>query len=149
MADPPRPDQDNEQEKEARDDEQTDAQTDLIETVGEKALRRLAAQRKGRHSLWYGLGAFGVIGWSIAIPTVIGAALGLWLDRTWPGPFSWTLALLLAGVCVGIFNAWYWMSEEQQEMETEKTQRMQDRRTIQDEAAQIQAQQRGEETTNE
>ena len=26
--------------------------------------------------------------------------------------FSWTLALLLAGVTLGCFNAWYWVSGE-------------------------------------
>jgi len=104
-------------------DEPIPTQQELIETVGDKARRRLAARQKSRHSLWYGLGAFGVIGWSVAIPTLIGAAIGLWLDVTWPAPFSWTLALLLAGVAVGIFNAWFWMSQEQRAMEAEKAQR--------------------------
>ena len=38
------------------------------------------------------------IGWSITVPTVGGAFLGLWLDRVAPQDFSWTIALLLGGV---------------------------------------------------
>ena len=40
----------------------------------------------------------GLIGWSVAVPTVLGAALGLWLDQHYPGTHSWTLALLMAGL---------------------------------------------------
>lgn len=104
----------------------SEQQTELAETVGEKAERRLAARDKEEHSLWFGLGAFGVIGWSIAVPTLIGVAIGLWLDLVLPGPFSWALALLLAGVVVGCFNAWYWMSKEQKAMEFETRERRDD-----------------------
>lgn len=101
-------------------------QTQFTESVGDKAQRRLAAEGKEEGSLWFGLGAFGVIGWSIAIPTLIGVAAGLWIDVSWPGSFSWTLALLLAGVTAGAFNAWYWMSREQASMEREKRERSHD-----------------------
>ena len=43
--------------------------------------------------------------------------LGLWLDRHWPGDFSWTLALLLAGVTLGCLNAWYWVDMESRMIE--------------------------------
>lgn len=99
---------------------QTEQQAALIESVGEKATRRLAARDKQDRSLWFGLGAFGVIGWSVAIPTLVGVALGLWLDWTMTDDFSWTLALLLGGVALGCFNAWYWMSKEQGAMEVER-----------------------------
>ena len=41
-----------------------------------------------------------------------GALLGLWLDRVAPQGFSWTLALLLGGVVVGVFIAWGWVLKE-------------------------------------
>jgi ATP synthase protein I len=53
-----------------------------------------------------------VIGWSVAVPTVAGAALGLWIDHHWPGGVSWTLTLLIAGVILGCLNAWHWVSRE-------------------------------------
>jgi ATP synthase protein I len=59
-----------------------------------------------------GLGTFGMIGWSVAVPTVGGAFLGHWLDRVAPQSFSWTLALLLAGVVVGAAIAWSWVRRE-------------------------------------
>ena len=53
-------------------------------------------------AIWFGLGVFGVVGWSVAIPTLIGTAIGLWIDRTWPSRFSWTLMLLILGVGAGM-----------------------------------------------
>lgn len=59
-----------------------------------------------------GIGTFGMIGWSIAVPTVGGAFLGLWLDRVAPQGFSWTLALILGGVVLGGFIAAAWIIKE-------------------------------------
>ncbi len=92
----------------------------LSEEVGTKELRKVRARRAKDRTLWHGLGATGVIGWSVAVPTLIGILLGLWLDRTWPGRFSWTLALLLAGVTLGCLVAWYWVSLESKAMDEEE-----------------------------
>lgn len=89
----------------------------LINTVGEKARRKLKARRTRRREIWFGLGMFGIIGWSVTVPTVIGIALGLWIDRNWPSRFSWTLMLLMAGALLGCLNAWYWVKRESEEME--------------------------------
>jgi ATP synthase protein I len=43
---------------------------------------------------------------------VIGVAVGLWIDATFPSRFSWTLMLLLLGVGLGCLNAWYWVTRE-------------------------------------
>mgnify|MGYP001226918738 FL=1 len=59
-----------------------------------------------------GLGAFGIIGWSIAVPTVGGAFLGLWLNKVAPQNFSWPIALILGGVVVGGIIAWGWIEKE-------------------------------------
>lgn len=64
-----------------------------------------------------GLGAFGMIGWSIAVPTVGGAFLGLWLNRVAPQTFSWPIALILGGVVVGGMIAWGWIDREGPEPE--------------------------------
>lgn len=68
---------------------------------------RGSAQRKD--VFWFGLGTFGLVGWSVVIPALLGVAVGLWIDRTWPSRFSWTLMLLIGGVMVGCINAWYWV----------------------------------------
>lgn len=83
----------------------------LIAIQREVSRKKRAAQAK-KHSAWFGLGMFGLIGWAVAVPTVIGAGIGLWIDRAAPSSFSWTLALLLAGVTLGCLNAWYWIASE-------------------------------------
>ena len=46
----------------------------------------------------------GLIGWSVVVPTLLGAALGIWLDKHHPGKHSWTLALLVAGLVDRLFE---------------------------------------------
>jgi ATP synthase protein I len=82
------------------------------EEIGAKAARKLRARRDTTQGVWFGLGMMGLIGWSVAIPTLLGAALGLWLDRHYPGRHAWTLALLVAGLAVGCVNAWHWVANE-------------------------------------
>lgn len=92
----------------------------LSQEVGAKAERKLRAQRHVTRTVWFGLGMMGLIGWSVAIPTLLGAALGLWLDQRYPGGRSWTLALLVFGLAIGCWNAWYWVSKEDKEMREEQ-----------------------------
>jgi len=84
----------------------------LPETVGRKERRKLWARRKGARDVWFGFGLFGVVGWSVAVPTLAGAGLGWWLDSAWPGGRSWTLTLLIAGLAVGCAIAWRWVAQE-------------------------------------
>lgn len=79
--------------------------------IDRAARRRLKAQQEKNRNIWYGMGMFGLVGWSIAIPTLLGTALGLWIDRHWPSPYSWTLMLLFAGLMVGCINSWYWLKQ--------------------------------------
>ncbi len=84
----------------------------LSETVGRRARRKLRARQQSGPTAWFGLGMFGLVGWSVAVPTLIGIALGLWLDARWPGRPSWTLTFLIIGVALGCLNAWYWVKQE-------------------------------------
>ena len=88
--------------------------------VGAKAKRKLKARRNPAPGVWFGLGMMGLIGWSVVIPTLLGAALGIWLDHRHPGSHSWTLALLVAGLAIGCFNAWHWVAKEDREMREEQ-----------------------------
>jgi ATP synthase protein I len=92
----------------------------LGEEVGAKAARKLRARRRRAHGVWYGLGMTGLIGWSVATPTVLGATLGLWLDKRYPGPHSWTLTLLIIGLILGCLTAWRWVAEEDQQLRDEQ-----------------------------
>jgi len=96
------------------------AKPSLSQEVGAKASRKLRAQRHVTRTVWFGLGMMGLIGWSVAIPTLLGAALGLWLDRRYPGGHSWTLALLVIGLVIGCLNAWHWVAKEDKAMREEQ-----------------------------
>ncbi|HEY2714204.1 MAG TPA: hypothetical protein VGI60_16965 [Chthoniobacterales bacterium] len=50
---------------------------DFAEEVGEKAARKLKARRHGPPGVWQGFGMMGLIGWSVVVPTLLGAALGI------------------------------------------------------------------------
>jgi ATP synthase protein I len=93
----------------------------LADQVGVKAARKLKARRDGSEGVWFGLGMMGLIGWSVAVPTVLGAALGLWLDKHYPGGHSWTLALLVAGLVIGCLNAWRWVASEDRAMHDDRS----------------------------
>jgi len=97
-----------------RDDRQ-DPRQQLEKKVAAKQQRKIRARREGDRSVWFGLGMFGLVGWSVAVPTLIGVAVGLWIDSRWPSRFSWTLMLLVLGVAVGCLNAWWWVQRERRE----------------------------------
>lgn len=92
---------------------------DFASQVGAKATRKSHARRNVA-GVWFGMGMMGMIGWSVVVPTLLGAALGLWLDARYPGSRSWTLALLIAGLVLGCFNAWHWVRKEDQTMRDER-----------------------------
>jgi ATP synthase protein I len=92
--------------------ESDNARKKLAARIGRKAERRQKARARKNRGLWYGLGMFGLVGWSVAVPTVLGIAAGVWLDKLWPGPPSWTLTLLFLGVVLGCLNAWHWIQRE-------------------------------------
>ncbi|MGD9856613.1 MAG: AtpZ/AtpI family protein [Planctomycetaceae bacterium] len=84
----------------------------LSNVVARKRRRRLAARGGPERTIWFGLGMFGLIGWSVAIPTLIGVAVGVAIDYRWQSRYSWTLMLMLLGVALGCLNAWRWVRRE-------------------------------------
>jgi ATP synthase protein I len=80
--------------------------------VAARERRRLKAEAGRDRSVWFGLGMMGLVGWSVALPAVIGTAIGLWIDTSWPSEYSWCLMLMIAGVAVGCLNAWNWIRRE-------------------------------------
>lgn len=85
---------------------------DFLKEVKEKSARKARARREEELGIWYGIAMIGIIGWSVAIPTLIGVAIGLWIDRQLSDPFPWTLLFVLIGVALGCLNAWYWVQHE-------------------------------------
>jgi ATP synthase protein I len=92
-------------------------ETRFSRQVGAQAARKLKARRVAPKSVWFGLGMSGLVGWSVTIPTVIGAALGIWVDKQFTSRYSWTLMFLLTGLIIGCLNAWLWVQSEFKEMQ--------------------------------
>jgi ATP synthase protein I len=101
-------------------DQRAKLKASLSDEVGAKATRKRKARRNAGQSVWFGLGMMGLIGWSVVVPTLLGAALGIWLDKHYPGTHAWTLALLMAGLAIGCLNAWHWVAKEDQEIRDEQ-----------------------------
>jgi ATP synthase protein I len=93
----------------------------FADQIGVKAARKIRA-RRSTQGVWFGLGMMGLVGWSVAVPTLLGAALGLWLDKHHPGKHGWTLALLVGGLAIGCLNAWHWVTAEARAMQDDQDQ---------------------------
>lgn len=86
------------------------------QAVERKAKRKQSAQKHRGAPLWSHFGVFGLVGWSVAIPTLLAIAAGIWLDRHTSSRLSWTLTLLPVGVVLGCINAWRWISFEERQI---------------------------------
>jgi ATP synthase protein I len=106
--------------KNASNKEGRSAEEKVAVDIGRKAERKLRARGQADRSVWFGLGMFGLVGWAVAIPTLLGIALGFWLDRKLSGRVSWTLTGLVVGVVLGCLNAWFWVERESGQTTTKK-----------------------------
>lgn len=91
--------------------------------VEEKEKRKLATLEEKKRSEWRGFGLFGTVGWSVTVPTLLGTALGRWLDKIYPGQYSWTLSFLILGLLLGCGIAAYWIRTEHKEMHNDKSEK--------------------------
>lgn len=88
------------------------------ETANLQSLRRQAerlqyTRNQPAPSPLLGFSYFGIIGWSIALPSVLGAFLGQFLNQVAPQRFSWVVALILGGLVIGVFLAWSYIASAQ------------------------------------
>ncbi len=98
----------------------TDQQDQYPDQIGQRERRKLRASRESDIGAWYGLGLFGVVGWTVAIPALVGVLLGVWIDLKWPSARSWTLMLLIGGLGVGCLNAWLWIGRQRRKIIEER-----------------------------
>jgi ATP synthase protein I len=91
--------------------------------VDEKVKRKLNAIRENKRGVWFGLGMFGMVGWSVTVPAFLGTVLGRWLDKTHPVSFSWTLTFMIIGLFAGCLIAWRWIDKEGKDNRTNEEQR--------------------------
>ena len=94
-----------------------DKDDELEDEFEARVRRQRALIEKGRRergqSFWGYVGLIGAVGWSVAVPMVLGVLLGLWLDRKFQAGSKCTLVLLLLGLSIGCINAWRTITKEQ------------------------------------
>ncbi len=88
-----------------------------LEDEFESSVRRERARiergrAQGHGSFWRYLGLIGVVGWSVVVPTVVGALVGLWLDERYGTGYRLTLGLIVFGLAMGCLNAWRMITRE-------------------------------------
>ncbi len=88
---------------------------DLADVVGRKEERKERARAEGDRGIAHGFGMFGIVGWSVSVPTLLGLGLGVWIDGRYGGQYSWTLMLMFLGLIIGLTNAWYWVRKESED----------------------------------
>lgn len=88
------------------------AREEFARQVGIKEERKIKARNDPQQNVWLGFVKYGVIGWSVAIPTLAGVACGVWLDRNYPATHSWTISLMALGLFLGCAAAWKWVESE-------------------------------------
>jgi ATP synthase protein I len=78
----------------------------MIRDVG-AAQERIERGRGQKNNILGSIAILGVVGWSVTLPTILGVVLGVWMDRRWPGRFSWALTLMMLGLAIGCTSAWF------------------------------------------
>jgi ATP synthase protein I len=106
--------------KSPEDRREPDARDRMIVHIEEKQARKMRARHAKDRGTWFGLGMMGTIGWTVVVPTLLGVALGIWIDARWPSSISWTLMLLIGGLLLGCVNAWLWIARQQRAIEREE-----------------------------
>lgn len=92
---------------------------DFSQQIAAKAARKIKA-RRNTQNVWFGLGMMGLVGWSIVLPMLLGATVGLWIDKHYTSSHSWSLVLLMAGLTFGCITAWHWVDKEDKAMHDEQ-----------------------------
>ena len=100
----------------ADEQEAKEADEKFVSQIAAKQARKLKAQARVTRTVWSGMGMMGMVGWSVVVPTLLGAALGVWLDNHYPAMHSWMLTLLAIGLVIGCVNAWHWIAKEEKEI---------------------------------
>lgn len=89
--------------------------------VAAKEARLRRARKVGDRGVWFGLGMFGLVGWSVSIPVLAGTLLGVYLDRRTNAGIGWTLSLMTLGFIIGGINAWNWVERSRAQGEEDAT----------------------------
>jgi len=74
--------------------------------VGRRRALRRKHEREGDASFWSSVGMMGTIGWTVSLPTALGALFGRWLDGRLEAGHVFMVFFMLVGLGAGCFTAW-------------------------------------------
>lgn len=80
--------------------------SDMAEAARRRRLRIDRQKRDGNVSVASQLRWIGTLGWTVAMPTLLAAFLGRWLDRVLGLKMLLTASLIMAGLALGCVMAW-------------------------------------------
>jgi ATP synthase protein I len=89
--------------------EEDKATTDAI---SERIRRRIISRKGDRGNPYESMSVMGMVGWSLAVPLIVGTLVGGWLDSKFPSERSWTLSFMAMGLALGAYNAFYCVKKE-------------------------------------
>lgn len=92
------------------DKKNNNVEDDLLVKVEQQAKKKIRAKKLGKRRM-SGFAYFGVVGWLIVMPTLLGIFIGIFLDKNIKTSFSWTVMFIFIGVIVGSINTWRWLNE--------------------------------------
>ena len=84
----------------------------LARAAREAVQRQRRAEREPEPSLGSRLAQIGILGWTIVLPTLLGLALGHWLDKHFATGVFFSAPLLMVGAAIGLWSAWKWMHRQ-------------------------------------
>ena len=85
----------------------------LLPQVVRQQVRRIKRAAEEEHRLLAQLTYLGTAGGVMVLPMVLGAYLGRWIDKLYPGySIQWTLSLIFLGLVIGIVNLWLLFRED-------------------------------------
>lgn len=83
----------------------------FIEVIEDKERKRIRAESERKNESFIWLRVFGIIGWSVITPVLLGIVSGMWIDKTFHPKFSFTLMFMFGGLMLGCFNVWNWLKK--------------------------------------
>ena len=84
----------------------------FLETLRHKRERAERNRREENPSFWSNVGLFGVVGWSITVPMVLGLLVGRLIDKRFDSGAVYTVFLMLVGLGFGCYNVWRLISRK-------------------------------------
>ena len=78
----------------------------------EKDSESFLQSKEEKNRFWHYASMVGMGGWLFALPVVVGAYLGRYLDHHYAQNISWTLTLIVLGVFAGIYNLWEFLLQK-------------------------------------